>query len=414
MSFRFLQRSVGTLDILVYLHKEKTADVKTLTKDLHLSNTGFYSAAERLKRLGFLFEEENKGYPTHVYYELTPRGEQVADYLAPIASMLKDTTVGMEEQLERLREMPSTPEDLRKMHALDETLCEEHYLRGGWETAFTLASESLKAAEKLGETSLRARSHMWIGKIKQKEDQEACVKHLELAISLLEAGADPAVVAEAYYLLGSHFERKGRYEEAREQFTNCVKFAERGEDKVRVGLGKAGHGRVLGRLGEFKESYRLLQEAREHLEEIGEQEELPSVLSSLAFTCSHIDVKEAMNWERKAIDLAEQVGDIRAQSYGLMNAAGFHLQLDENKSALKCLTESFKLAQKLGETKLQCSIALQEASVFQKTRKLRSAAVSAERALGLAQSKGFIRDKAFAYFILGTIANKKKITQILR
>ncbi len=99
MSFELLQKPVGTLDLLLYLLRHGKTAVTTILSDTGMNKATFYDAAERLRSLGFAYEDKQTGYPTYVYWGLTRAGEGLARTLGPAAELISATTAALEREL---------------------------------------------------------------------------------------------------------------------------------------------------------------------------------------------------------------------------------------------------------------------------------------------------------------------------
>lgn len=83
-----LEKPVGTLKILVHLHKNEKATITNLIMDVKLNQKTTYSALENLREKDLIYQEESKGFPLCKYYKLTDKGSQVAKHLGEIACLL--------------------------------------------------------------------------------------------------------------------------------------------------------------------------------------------------------------------------------------------------------------------------------------------------------------------------------------
>jgi len=83
-----LEKPVGTMKILVHLHRNKKATITNLLKTENLNQRTTYSALGRLQEQGLIFQEEELGFPVCKYYFLTDRGKELAQQLEIVADVL--------------------------------------------------------------------------------------------------------------------------------------------------------------------------------------------------------------------------------------------------------------------------------------------------------------------------------------
>ena len=83
-----LEKPVGSLQILVHLHKNEKATITNLIKDAELNQRTTYSALDSLQAQGLVCQEKTNGFPISKYYKLTEKGNKVAEQLGVVALML--------------------------------------------------------------------------------------------------------------------------------------------------------------------------------------------------------------------------------------------------------------------------------------------------------------------------------------
>lgn len=87
-----IERPVGSMKILLHLHRHKKTTITDLLRSEHLNQKSAYSALGKLQDEGLIFQEECMDFPLRKYYLLTDKGRTVARRLNGIATVLvKDT-----------------------------------------------------------------------------------------------------------------------------------------------------------------------------------------------------------------------------------------------------------------------------------------------------------------------------------
>ena len=88
-NIKYLQKPVGSLEILVHLHRKKKATVTQLINNAELNQRTTYSALGNLLEQGLIHQEKsNGGFPLHKYYGLTDKGKPVARGLNRVDKLL--------------------------------------------------------------------------------------------------------------------------------------------------------------------------------------------------------------------------------------------------------------------------------------------------------------------------------------
>lgn len=83
-----LEKPVGSMKILLYLHRHEKATITNLLKKQNLNQRTTYSALGKLQNEGLVFQEESMGFPLCKYYFLTDKGKVVAEQLDMVAAVL--------------------------------------------------------------------------------------------------------------------------------------------------------------------------------------------------------------------------------------------------------------------------------------------------------------------------------------
>ena len=88
MNIKNLQKPVGSLEILVHLHRNKKATITQLITQAGLNQRTTYSALEKLLEQQLINHEVSDGFPSCKYYGLTDRGKPVAKHLDTVDKLL--------------------------------------------------------------------------------------------------------------------------------------------------------------------------------------------------------------------------------------------------------------------------------------------------------------------------------------
>ena len=88
MNIKNLQKPVGSLEILVHLHRNDKATITQLINKAGLNQRTTYSALGKLLEQELICHEESNGFPVCKYYELTDKGKPVAKHLDTVDKLL--------------------------------------------------------------------------------------------------------------------------------------------------------------------------------------------------------------------------------------------------------------------------------------------------------------------------------------
>ena len=89
MNIKDLQKPVGSLEILVHLHRNKKATITQLITQAGLNQRTTYSALGKLLEQDLISHEASNGFPVCKYYELTDKGKPVAKHLNAVDKLLQ-------------------------------------------------------------------------------------------------------------------------------------------------------------------------------------------------------------------------------------------------------------------------------------------------------------------------------------
>ncbi len=90
MNVNSIEKPVGSLGILVHLHRNERATVTNLIKTEGLNQRTTYSAISNLLERELICQEVDNGFPVCKYYLLTKRGKAIAGHLDTIDRLLME------------------------------------------------------------------------------------------------------------------------------------------------------------------------------------------------------------------------------------------------------------------------------------------------------------------------------------
>lgn len=321
MTFDVVQKPVGTLDFLLLLRRRGPQNMTAVLTETGVARDTFYEAVERLKALGFVYEEERAGFPQRKFYGLTRAGETFADRLGPAAEFLATTAISLETELSRLDEANEPSSTPRRLEILDVIGAREFAL-GRWQSAEVAGRRLVDLAASTNDTVRLARGRLLLGKILQKRDlHDEGIRELEEARRLAESGAAWEVAAEADYLIGSDLERRGRWPESLVRFGSVATHAARGESPLWAARSRLGRARVLSRQGQHSDALFLFMEGISEFQRLRAEDDLPRAYASLGSAAYLANRPDALEWWEKAVDAARKSADVRTEAYALASAA---------------------------------------------------------------------------------------------
>ncbi len=279
VAFELLQKPAGTLELLMHLHRHGKAAPVAVMSDTGMSRDAFYNAKERLRSLGFLYEDRETGYPKYVYVGLTRAGEEVAKALVPAGDLLSGTATALEAELEGLERANDATSLARRVEILA-LLADRDTALGRWDAAEGSARRLVEVARLAKDDRGEAAGRLALSRVLQKRDRhDAAADELGEARRAAEAAHAPALGSEVEYLLGSNLERQGRWTEALERFAASAEKAREAEDAVPAARARQATARVLARRGRLAESLAILREVAAELESLGAraEDDLPRV-----------------------------------------------------------------------------------------------------------------------------------------
>lgn len=88
MKLSTIEKPVGSMEILVHLHKNEKATITEIVKNEGLNQRTTYSAIENLQNQKLINREITDEFPICKYYKLTGKGKEVAKRLEEIEEFL--------------------------------------------------------------------------------------------------------------------------------------------------------------------------------------------------------------------------------------------------------------------------------------------------------------------------------------
>jgi tetratricopeptide (TPR) repeat protein len=401
VTFDLIQKPVGTLDILVYLSRQGPSDVTTIIKDLNMCTKTFYSATDRLKSLGLVFEEERTGWPTRVLYQLTFKGEDAVKNLLPLEVILLESIEAKKEELRELESARKTKTNKKRRLAILRGLQDTTFDLGEWEETLRLSEKAIDLASSIKDERSLLHAHLIAGLVQQKrsdvaESRENLERSLEISTRIGEWDSS----AEVHYILGALYERTGEMESAMVQYRKSMDCSERadwwiGESRARLGVG-----RVLGRRGKYEESLEEIQQAVKEFEDMEATNDLARAYGALGATTFYLDKEKALEYHEKSILASRKTGEVRLRAMGLTNASACYAERGEFKKALDYLEEAEDILTKLDDKPLMGGVLLLRGSIQGKRGKWKDSESSFQKSIDIfekASADYHLADALFHY-----------------
>ncbi len=408
VTFEILRRPARTLDLLLYLFRRGPSSVTSIVSDLGMGRDAFYAAADRLRSLGFAYEDKESGWPTHVYWGLTRFGDVLARSLGPAADLVSSTAVSMEAELARL-EAAGDPATLpRRLDILD-VLVDREFALGRWDRARSGAESLVELARAARDVHRQVRARVGLGQVLQKQDRhEDAQRELGQALRLATEAGEDSLASEAEYLLGSDFERQARSEEALERFASAARLATRADDRLRAARARQATGRILFKRTRYEEAFRVFREAAAEMEGLDAEDDLPRVYVALGSAAHSLDrPDEAATWYAKAVDAARKVGDVRMEAYGLVYGAAPWIDAGQYRKAESALTRAGQVFENIGERMGIGSFELNSGQLCLREGRWAEAEAHFDRALAIARETSNRNQEAWTLFNRGQMAKRR-------
>lgn len=397
--FELLQKPVGTLDLLLYLYRHGRTMVSTIVSETGMHRETFYSAADRLKSLGFAYEQSEIGFPVHVFLGLTRQGAEVARDLLPLEARLASSINSLEEELARL-EREGAPSTAARRLTILELLADQEFSAGRWSAAEEQARRLVALAETEGARRARIVGRLALGRVFQKRDRHGdAVRELEDGLRGANEAGEEGLASDIEYLLGSDNERQGNWVDAVAHFDAAAEWAVRAQDQVRGARARQGKGRVEGRRGSLQESLAILRDTVREFERLGAEDDLPRAYAGLGSTAYNLHLPEAVEWFEKAADAALRNGEPRLEAFGLSNAAAHWIDQGQFRKAEAQLTRARDIFERLEDNSGRGSVELNTAHLHSMQGHWSEAEAHFERARAIARQSGNRFQEASGLFI---------------
>lgn len=349
-----------TFDILMYLLGKNEEEVGSVMSNLNLATYTFYSAVERLKLLGFLYDRREKGFPPHTYVALTNKGKEAAKLLHPMAELVGSTLEGLKLELADLDGMERTEDQNKRIIEILGDLQEITFTMGELSEAEGYAKRVADIASALGDNKSLSMSLRTLGKVHYGRGRfEESESEFSESIRLSSKIDDMEGVAEARYVLGAIREDAGEYDEAMDLYQKAGEASKSAGNESLEARADLGYGRMLGKKGRFEDSLKKMKESIQILEKLEDYDELPRAYGNAGATAFYIDLDESLRWHEKSMEMANRNGDLRMLGYSLCNISGILNKKGEPKKALAYLGEASEISEKLDEKRMMCSVNIQ-------------------------------------------------------
>jgi len=386
MVLDLIQKPLGTLDILLHLSREAPSDVTTIIGKLGMCTSTFYSAVNRLKSLGLVFEETKKGWPTRVYYQLTYAGEEVVDYLHSIEGIISGSIEAQKVELERLESTELTRENKERMLELLSNLQEANYDLGNLGETLRLSEKAIELAASLQDDQHLSHAYRCAGAIHQKRSEALkAVEYLNKSILISSGVEDWRSLAESHCSLGATYEVTGDFERAQTHYEESHKFARKAEWRTGEAVARLGYGRVLTKRGEYQKALREMLKAAKEFEDLKDLKHLAQAYCQLGTSMLLHDMDEAFEYLEKSIEIARRLGDAGTLGAGLVNATNTLIERGEFKKTLEYLNEAEEIFSELDVKRMLASVHLNRAVLYEEQKDWRKSEENFRKSMKLCE-----------------------------
>lgn len=412
MAFSLIQKPSGTLDILMYLSRKGATNATTIIKELRVCRKTFYSAVDRLKSLGLVFEKTKKGWPTRVFYQLTYVGEETIRYLEPLEKILVRSLNAKWEELEKLESARRTRKNKERMLDLLRNLQKATFDLGKWDETLKLSAKAVKLASSLRDDRNLSHAYRYAGLVYQKRsDAPRAQENLNKSIEVSTRTEDWNGASEDHYVLGALYERSGDLKTAIIHYKRSMGFAREAEWSAGEARARLGFGRILGRKGKIEDSLREIEQAVEEFERLEASHELARAYGNLGSTMFFLDKEKALEFFEKSIEMARRTGEVRMRAFGLSNAASCYIGKGELKKALEYLNEAEDIFTKLEDKPAIASIYIHRGCIHKAERRWRESEESFQRSMEISKEAGADYHLGDALFHYGSMLSESGETR---
>lgn len=365
MVLDLIQKPFGTLDILLYLSREVPSDVTTIIGKLRMCTSTFYSAVNRLKSLGLVFEKTKKGWPTRVFYQLTYKGEEVVTYLHSIEGIISESIDAQKADLEELESMELTQGDKERMLELMSDLQDANYDLGNWDETLRLSERAMELASSLQDDHHLSHAYRSAGTILQKRSEAPkAIEYLNKSIQISSEMEDWGGLAESHCSLGATYEVTGDFDNAHSHYQESFEFAQKAEWRAGEALARMGYGRVLAKRDNCQEALNEMQRATEIFEDLGDLKHVAQVYCQYGTTMLYQDMEKALEYLERSIEMGRKIGDPGTIASGLIMATNTLIEREDFRKALEYLEEAEEIYLELDVKRMLASVHLARGCVY--------------------------------------------------
>jgi tetratricopeptide (TPR) repeat protein len=359
MVLDLIQKPLGTLDILLYLSREVPSDVTTIIGKLGMCTSTFYSAVNRLKSLGLVFEETKKGWPTRVFYRLTYKGEEVVTYLHSIEGVISESIDAKKADLEKLESMELTQGDKERKLELMSDLQDANYDLGNLDETLRLSDKAIELASTLQDDHHLSHAYRRAGIVHQQRGETSkAMEYLNKGIQISSQMEDWRSLAESHCSLGFTYEVTGDFDSAHAHYQESYEFAQKAEWGTGEALARMGYGRVLTKRDNYQEALNEMQKATEIFEDLGDLKHLAKAYCQYGTTMVYQDMEKAFEYLERSIEMGRRVGDPGTTASGLVMATNTLNERGEFKKALEYLEEAEEIYLELDVKRMLATVYL--------------------------------------------------------
>ncbi len=266
-----------------------------IKRGLDIAPQTLYSATKRLKELNLVFEKTEKGFPRKVYLNLTRQGAELAKSLTQANEIVSETIEGFEKRLATLKKGEKTIAAKVEMIDTLYRLSELSYAQGRWVEAIVHSKECESLSKELKDFRNEAKSNWILAEIYRRRGEiQTAVERLQRSSELFTKLEDKESLSSIHYSFGAMSEEGGDFDKAHSEYQESQKLADEAGHEISFAKAMVGVGRILGKRGQYEESYRELMKAVRILENNNAIEELPIAYANLGATAFYVDTDEAV------------------------------------------------------------------------------------------------------------------------
>ena len=158
------------------------------------------------------------------------------------------------------------------------------------------------------------------------------------------------LAAEAYYQIGSVYERLQKYDVSLNHFEESIKFSIKTLNKKQLAKACYGEGRIYHQNQDYEIALNKKKEALKIALRIGNNNLASKILTSIGNTYDRMNLLDKeIETHEEAIALARKNGAVRTLAYALSNAGAAYMDNSNIESSMKYIDEAALIFDKLGE-----------------------------------------------------------------